>query len=612
MNSNEVLSKYFIGINYKNANNNIPLIELKSIFSLNIYSINITEFFGNSFSNLNKNKNKCKCEIYKHLKPYSNYCNNCKEIMCNLCSKKYHNNHSVYSIQYNEKIKRIFDNNYKKMNNLYKDVKEKLIKFFKNKFGTDIQKWIKINETMILLCKKLLDLFLTKENEGNFILIYNCFNIINIRDYYYNEIIDNINKFGEFILEINSGKAYLLKDSNLSFKDDILLGNNITEYSIINNSNLIGFINKINEDNNIEIEQILIKNLIKSNKDKTIIQIFIILEKKGLKFYDTINFKLIDKKYFKVRNSIKELELFDIPNSNNIILKTINLQFFKKDINLEFLNFIYHPNNLISFKSNRINCNILKENIENLNFSFLFNEKIIFKINNNEKVIIYNINTNQIESILKFNFSIISIIDNISYYNELIFISSEYIYYLDSFTFQIKERKEINFDFLKIIENNYVDEIDFNKYNFKLVNENILFITFINKLFYPYPNDEWRFNEINSKYYCIFLNLKSLRIITQINNIMENICITKIEKISNLFLIRENLYFFIRFIENIHSKIGIIKMTDFKNYNYMNDINDINLYYLPDNIIGSDKILILNNKNVLIYKKNYISLININ
>ena len=49
-----------------------------------------------------------------------------------------------------------------------------------------------------------------------------------------------------------------------------------------------------------------------------------------------------------------------------------------------------------------------------------------------------------------------------------------------------------------------------------------------------------------------------------------------------------------------------------KNYNYMNDINDINLYYLPDNIIGSDKILILNNKNVLIYKKNYISLININ
>ena len=49
MNSNEVLSKYFIGINYKNANNNIPLIELKSIFSLNIYSINITEFFGNSF-----------------------------------------------------------------------------------------------------------------------------------------------------------------------------------------------------------------------------------------------------------------------------------------------------------------------------------------------------------------------------------------------------------------------------------------------------------------------------------------------------------------------------------------------------------------------------------
>ena len=145
-----------------------------------------------------------------------------------------------------------------------------------------------------------------------------------------------------------------------------------------------------------------------------------------------------------------------------------------------------------------------------------------------------------------------------------------------------------------------------------LVNENILFITFINKLFYPYPNDEWRFNEINSKYYCIFLNLKSLRIITQINNIMENICITKIEKISNLFLIRENLYFFIRFIENIHSKIGIIKMTDFKNYNYMNDINDINLYYLPDNIIDSDKILILNNKNVLIYKKNYISLININ
>ena len=66
------------------------------------------------------------------------------------------------------------------MNNLYKDVKEKLIKFFKNKFGTDIQKWVKINETMILLCKKLLDLFLTKENEGNFILIYNCFNIINI------------------------------------------------------------------------------------------------------------------------------------------------------------------------------------------------------------------------------------------------------------------------------------------------------------------------------------------------------------------------------------------------------------------------------------------------
>jgi hypothetical protein len=498
------------------------------------------------------------------------------------------------------------------MNNLYKDVKEKLTKFFKNKFGTDIQKWVKINETMILLCKKLLDLFLTKENEGNFILIYNCFNIINIRDYYYNEIIDNINKFGEFILEINSGKAYLLKDSNLSFKDDILLGNNITEYSIINNSNLIGFINKINEDNNIEIEQILIKNLIKSNKDKTIIQIFIILEKKGLKFYDTINFKLIDKKYFKVRNSIKELELFDIPNSNNIILKTINLQFFKKDINLEFLNFIYHPNNLISFKSNRINCNILKENIENLNFSFLFNEKIIFKINNNEKVIIYNIHTNQIESILKFNFSIISIIDNISYYNELIFISSEYIYYLDSFTFQIKERKEINFDFLKIIENNYVDEIDFNKYNFKLVNENILFITFINKLFYPYPNDEWRFNEINSKYYCIFLNLKSLRIITQINNIMENICITKIEKISNLFLIGEKLYFFITYYENRNSKIAIIKKTVFNINTYINDFYEINLYNLPKNIIGFDKLLILNNNNILIYKKNYISLININ
>ena len=117
------------------------------------------------------------------------------------------------------------------MNNLYKEVKEQLIKFYKNKSEYYIQKWVKINEIMILLCKKLLDLFLMKENKTNFILIYNCFNIIDIRDYYYKEIIDNINKFGEFIQEINSGKAYLLKDSNLSFKSDILLGNTITDYS---------------------------------------------------------------------------------------------------------------------------------------------------------------------------------------------------------------------------------------------------------------------------------------------------------------------------------------------------------------------------------------------
>ena len=613
MNLNEVLKKYFIGINYKNANNNVPLIELKSFISFNIYSIKITEFFDNSFSKLNNNKNKC--EIYNHLKPYSNYCSNCREIICNLCTKNYHTNHSIYSIELNEKIKKSFDNNYKKMNNLYKEVKEQLIKFYKNKSEYYIQKWVKINEIMILLCKKLLDLFLMKENKTNFILIYNCFNIIDIRDYYYKEIIDNINKFGEFIQEINSGKAYLLKDSNLSFKSDILLGNTITDYSIKNNSNynLIAFINKINEESNIEIEQILIKDLIKSNKNKTIIQIFIILEKTGLKFYDAINFKLFDKKYFKLINSIKEIELFDIPNTNNLILKTINLQLIKNDITLEFLNFIYHSNNLISIKSIKIDINnILKEKIENIKFYFLYNKKIIFKIINNGKVIIYNIITNQIELILKFNFPIISIIDNISYYNELIFISSELIYYLDSFTFQIKEIKEINFDFLKIIENNYVDEIDFKKYNFMLVNENILFITFTNKLFYPYPNDELKYNEIDSQYYFIFLNIKSLRIITQINNIMENICITKIEKISNLFLIREKLYFFITFKENINTKIAIIKKTDFNIYTFMNDFNNINLYYLPNNIIGFDKLLILNNNNILIYKKNYISLININ
>ena len=613
MNLNEVLKKYFIGINYKNANNNVPLIELKSFISFNIYSIKITEFFDNSFSKLNNNNNKC--EIYNHLKPYSNYCSNCREIICNLCTKNYHTNHSIYSIELNEKIKKFFDNNYKKMNNLYKEVKEQLIKFYKNKSEYYIQKWVKINEIMILLCKKLLDLFLMKENKTNFILIYNCFNIIDIRDYYYKEIIDNINKFGEFIQEINSGKAYLLKDSNLSFKSDILLGNTITDYSIKNNSNynLIAFINKINKESNIEIEQILIKNLIKSNKDKTIIQIFIILDKTGLKFYDAINFKLFDKKYFKLINSIKEIELFDIPNTNNLILKTINLQLIKNDINLEFLNFIYHSNNLISIKSIKIEINnILKEKIENIKFYFLYNKKIIFKIINNGKVIIYNIINNQIELILKFNFPIISIVDNISYYNELIFISSELIYYLDSFTFQIKEIKEINFDFLKIIENNYVDEIDFKKYNFMLVNENILFITFTNKLFYPYPNDELKYNEIDSKYYFIFLNIKSLKIITQINNIMENICITKIEKISNLFLIREKLYFFITFKENINTKIAIIKKTDFNIYTFMNDFNNINLYYLPNNIIGFDKLLILNNNNILIYKKNYISLININ
>ena len=613
MNLNDVLRKYFIGINYKNENNNIPLIELKSIISLNIYSIKITEFFGNSFSYLNKNKNKC--EIYNHLKPFSNYCNNCKEIICNLCTKNYHNNHSIYSIEFNEKIKNFFDSSYKKMNNLYKEVKEKLIKFYKNKSQYYIQKWEKINELMILLSKKLLDLFLMKENEANFILIYNCFNIINIREYYYKEIINNINKLGEFILEINSCKAYLLKDSNLSYKSDILLGNTITEYSIKNTSNynLIAFINQLNSENNIEIEQILIKNLIKSNKDKTMIQIFIILEKNGLRFYDSINFKLIEKKYFKVINSIKEIELFDIPNTNNIILKTINFQLFKNDINLDFLKFVCRSNNLISYKSNKIDIhNILKEKIKNLKFSFLYNEKIIFKINNNGKVIIYNLNTNQVELILKFNLSIISIIDNISYYNELIFISSEFIYYLDSFTFQIKEIKEINFEFLKIIENNYEGEIDFNKYNFMLVNENILFITVINNLFYPYPNDEWKLNEINSRYYFIFLNIKNLRFITQINNIIENICITGIEKISNLFLIGEKLYFFITYYENRNSKIAIIKKTVFNINTYINDFNEINLYNLPKNIIGFDKLLILNNNNILLYKKNYISLININ
>jgi hypothetical protein len=254
----------------------------------------------------------------------------------------------------------------------------------------------------------------------------------------------------------------------------------------------------------------------------------------------------------------------------------------------------------------------LKEKIKNLKFSFLYNEKIIFKINNNGKVIIYNLNTNQVELILKFNLSIISIIDNISYYNELIFISSEFIYYLDSFTFQIKEIKEINFEFLKIIENNYEGEIDFNKYNFMLVNENILFITVINNLFYPYPNDEWKLNEINSRYYFIFLNIKNLRFITQINNIIENICITGIEKISNLFLIGEKLYFFITYYENRNSKIAIIKKTVFNINTYINDFYEINLYNLPKNIIGFDKLLILNNNNILIYKKNYISLININ